>query len=108
MAIARLFAPFEGTRDPRPLAIVRIAFFSGLLLHFAPSLIWLDIGYGHGAPAGLEQLGLPREECIRLSPKHVVLLRVTLVPEVLHVSHLPIPCAASVNLSSPSSMDQSV
>ena len=49
MAIARLFAPFEGTRDPRPLAIVRIAFFSGLLLHFAPSLVWLDVGYGRGA-----------------------------------------------------------
>jgi hypothetical protein len=49
MAIARLFAPFEGTRDPQPLAIVRIAFFGGLLLHFAPSLIWLDIGYGRGA-----------------------------------------------------------
>src|SRR3569832_220634 len=47
--IAKLFAPFEGTRDPRPLAIVRIAFFSGLLLHFAPSLIWLDVGYGRGA-----------------------------------------------------------
>jgi hypothetical protein len=45
----RLFAPFEGTRDPRPLAIVRVAFFAGLLLHFAPSLLWLDIGYGHGA-----------------------------------------------------------
>lgn len=49
MAIANLFAPFEGTRDPRPLAIVRIAVFSGLLLHFAPSLIWLDVGYGRGA-----------------------------------------------------------
>jgi len=46
---AKLFAPFEGTRDPRPIAIVRIAFFSGLLLHFAPSLIWLDVGYGRGA-----------------------------------------------------------
>jgi hypothetical protein len=46
---ARLFAPFEGTRDPRPIAIVRIAFFTGLLLHFAPSLIWLDVGYGRGA-----------------------------------------------------------
>ena len=44
-----LFAPFEGTRDPRPLAIVRVAFFLGLLVHFAPSLIWLDIGYGRGA-----------------------------------------------------------
>ena len=46
---AKLFAPFEGTRDPRPLAIVRIAFFTGLLLHFAPSLIWLEVGYGRGA-----------------------------------------------------------
>lgn len=45
----RLFAPFEGTRDPFALAIVRVAFFTGLLVHFAPSLIWLDIGYGHGA-----------------------------------------------------------
>lgn len=43
------FRPFEGTRDPRSIAIVRIAFFSGLLLHFAPSLLWLDIGYGRGA-----------------------------------------------------------
>lgn len=49
MDAAKLFAPFEGTRDPRPIAIVRIAFFSGLLLHFAPSLIWLDVGYGRGA-----------------------------------------------------------
>src|SRR4051812_4794301 len=47
--VTRLFAPFEGTRDPRPLAIVRVAFFAGLLLHFAPSLIWLDVGYGQGA-----------------------------------------------------------
>src|SRR3569623_1014906 len=47
--IAKLFAPFEGTRAPRPLAIVRIAVFSGLLLHYAPSLIWLDVGYGRGA-----------------------------------------------------------
>jgi len=46
---ARLFAPFEGTRDPGPLAIVRVAFFTGLLVHFAPSLIWLDVGYGRGA-----------------------------------------------------------
>ncbi|MEO6771674.1 MAG: hypothetical protein ABI467_01465 [Kofleriaceae bacterium] len=49
MGAARLFAPFEGTRDPRPIAIVRIAVFTGLLLHFAPSLIWLDVGYGRGA-----------------------------------------------------------
>jgi hypothetical protein len=45
----RLFAPFEGSRDPLALAIVRVAFFTGLLVHFAPSLLWLDIGYGHGA-----------------------------------------------------------
>ena len=45
----RLFAPFEGTRDPLPLAVMRVAFFAGLFLHFAPSLLWLDIGYGHGA-----------------------------------------------------------
>ena len=45
----KLFRPFEGDRDPRPIAIVRIALFTGLLLHFAPSLLWLDIGYGRGA-----------------------------------------------------------
>jgi hypothetical protein len=50
----RLFAPFEGSRDPLALAIVRVAFFTGLLVHFAPSLLWLDIGYGHGAIAVLE------------------------------------------------------
>jgi hypothetical protein len=43
------FRPFEGDRNPYPIAIVRIAFFLGLLLHFAPSLLWLDIGYGRGA-----------------------------------------------------------
>ena len=45
----KLFAPFEGTRDPLPLAVMRVAFFAGLFLHFAPSLLWLDIGYGRGA-----------------------------------------------------------
>jgi hypothetical protein len=45
----RWFRPFEGTRDPTPLAVVRIAFFTGLLVHFGPSLVWLDIGYGRGA-----------------------------------------------------------
>ena len=40
---------FERDRSPYPIAIVRIAFFTGLLLHFAPSLLWLDIGYGRGA-----------------------------------------------------------
>ena len=49
MTFDNVFRPFEGTRDPRPLAIVRIAFFTGLLVHFGPSLIWLDIGYGRGA-----------------------------------------------------------
>jgi hypothetical protein len=44
-----LLAPFEGTRGPHAIAIVRIALFAGLLLHFAPSLLWLDIGYGRGA-----------------------------------------------------------
>ena len=45
----RLFAPFEGTRDPVAIAMFRIAFFAGLALHFFPSLIWLDVGYGRGA-----------------------------------------------------------
>lgn len=48
MNLDRWFAPFEGTRDPRPIAIVRIAFFLGLILHFFPSLIWLEDGYGRG------------------------------------------------------------
>ncbi|HEY5927628.1 MAG TPA: hypothetical protein VIV11_38350 [Kofleriaceae bacterium] len=43
------FKPFEAERNPNAIAIVRIAFFTGLLLHFAPSLLWLDIGYGRGA-----------------------------------------------------------
>ena len=47
--LASWFRPFEGTRDAYPIAIVRIAFFAGLLVHFAPSLVWLDIGYGRGA-----------------------------------------------------------
>lgn len=47
--VTRYFAPFEGTRDPQPLAIVRVAFFLGMLLHFAPSLIWIEVGYGRGA-----------------------------------------------------------
>ncbi len=44
----RWFAPFEGTREPYAVAIVRIAFFLGLALHFFPSLIWLDDGYARG------------------------------------------------------------
>ncbi len=47
--LARWFRPFEGDRDPYPIAVVRIALFAGLLIHFAPSLVWLDIGYGRGA-----------------------------------------------------------
>jgi hypothetical protein len=47
--LASWFRPFEGDRDPYPIAIVRIALFAGLLIHFAPSLVWLDIGYGRGA-----------------------------------------------------------
>jgi hypothetical protein len=43
------FAPFERERSAYPLAIVRIALFAGLLVHFAPSLLWLDIGYARGA-----------------------------------------------------------
>lgn len=43
------FRPFEGTRDPYPIALFRIAFFTGVLVHFAPSLLWLDVGYGRGA-----------------------------------------------------------
>lgn len=47
--LASWFRPFEGDRNLYPIAIVRIALFVGLLVHFAPSLIWLDIGYGRGA-----------------------------------------------------------
>jgi hypothetical protein len=47
--LASWFRPFEGDRDPYPIAVVRIALFAGLLIHFAPSLVWLDIGYGRGA-----------------------------------------------------------
>ncbi len=45
----RLFAPFEGTRDPVALAVFRIAFFGGLALHFFPALIRLDDAYALGA-----------------------------------------------------------
>jgi len=49
MRADRLFAPFEGTRDGRPLALFRIAFFGALALHFFPALIHLDDGYARGA-----------------------------------------------------------
>jgi hypothetical protein len=45
----RFFGSFEGTRSAYPIAIFRIAFFSGLAIHFFPSLIWLDEGYRAGA-----------------------------------------------------------
>jgi hypothetical protein len=43
------FAPFEGTRHAAPVALFRVAFFSGLALHFAPSLLWLGESYRPGA-----------------------------------------------------------
>ena len=46
---SRFFAAFEGTRNPYPIAIFRIAFFSGLALHFIPSLLHLDENYAPGA-----------------------------------------------------------
>ena len=46
----RFFARCEGTRDPRLVALFRVAFFGGLALHFFPGLIHLDDAY---AAAGL-------------------------------------------------------
>jgi hypothetical protein len=43
------FGAFEGTRSAYPIAIVRIAFFGGLALHFFPSLLYLDESYTPGA-----------------------------------------------------------
>ena len=45
----RFFRSFEGTRSAYPIALFRLAFFSGLALHFFPSLLWLDEGYRPGA-----------------------------------------------------------
>lgn len=45
----KVFRYFEGTRSAYPVALFRIAFFSGLALHFFPSLLWLDEGYRPGA-----------------------------------------------------------
>jgi hypothetical protein len=45
----RWFRPFEGERSAQPLAIFRVAFFGGLLLHFGPALLWLDDGYAPGS-----------------------------------------------------------
>jgi hypothetical protein len=47
--IDRLFSRFEGTVNPYPLAIFRIAFFVGVALHFFPSLLTLDDAYRRGA-----------------------------------------------------------
>ncbi len=44
----RLFGPFEGTREPLMPALFRIAFFVGLGLHFAPSLLQFDESYSPG------------------------------------------------------------
>ena len=48
-SLDRVFAPFEGTRDPYPVAIFRIAFFGGLALHFFPTLLWVNEAYRPGA-----------------------------------------------------------
>ena len=48
-SLDRTFRPFEGTRDALPVAVFRIAFFSGLALHFFPTLLWLDEAYRPGA-----------------------------------------------------------
>lgn len=45
----RLFRPFEGTREPWMPAVFRIAFFAGLGLHFAPSLLQFDESFSPGA-----------------------------------------------------------
>ncbi|HEY6459245.1 MAG TPA: hypothetical protein VIY73_03810, partial [Polyangiaceae bacterium] len=47
--IARWTRPFVGTRNAYPVAIFRVAFFSGLALHFFPTLLWLDEAYRPGA-----------------------------------------------------------
>lgn len=43
--VDRFFGVFEGERHPLPVAIFRIVFFSGLALHFFPSLLHLEDGY---------------------------------------------------------------
>ena len=71
----RFFGSFDGTRSAYPIAVFRIAFFSGLAIHFFPSLIWLDEGYRTGAPRTnewnswlfLQGLRLPHAEVRLLS-----------------------------------------
>ena len=48
-SLDKWFAPFEGTRNPYPIAIFRIAFFVGVAIHFFPSLLTLDDAYRRGA-----------------------------------------------------------
>ncbi len=48
-AFDRYFRPFEGTRSAYPLGLFRIGFFTGLALHFFPTLLWLDEAYRPGA-----------------------------------------------------------
>ena len=48
-ALDRYFRPFEGTRGAYPLGLFRIAFFTGLAVHFFPTLLWLDDSYRLGA-----------------------------------------------------------
>jgi hypothetical protein len=47
--LSKLFRAFEGNRSAYPIAIFRVAFFSGLALHFFPSMIYLDDSYAPGA-----------------------------------------------------------
>jgi hypothetical protein len=47
-ALGRVFALFETPRNPRLFALFRMAFFGGLALHFAPSLLFLEENYGPG------------------------------------------------------------
>jgi hypothetical protein len=43
--VTRLFAWLERPRDPRPVALLRITLFLGVLVHFLPSLLALDVEY---------------------------------------------------------------
>lgn len=46
--LVRLFSLLERPRDPRPMALFRIALFAGLLVHFGPSLWNVDVDYATG------------------------------------------------------------
>jgi len=45
----RVFAPFEGTRNPYPVAVFRIVFFGALIVHFVPSMLHFGDAYSAGA-----------------------------------------------------------